>query len=97
MFLSACVLCAVALMLLVFFYTNKLVKLVATYFLIIALNLIVGTLYLSRVSLYSAVNVLDYQLYTWLLRMHIPLFQSCDCLMPPFHAIYLQRLYLLAI
>lgn len=72
MFLSACVLCAVALMLLAFFYTNKLVKLVATYFLIIALNLIVGTLYLSRVSLYSAVNDLDYQLYTWLLRMHIP-------------------------
>lgn len=97
MFLSACVLCAVALMLLAFFYTNKLVKLVATYFLIIALNLIVGTLYLSRVSLYSAVNDLDYQLYTWLLRMHIPFVSIVRLFNAAFSCYLLQRLYLLAI
>lgn len=72
MFLSAIVLCGLAVVLFGIFYTNKFVRLVAMYFLILAVNLVVGILYLSRVTLYSPLSDIDYKLYIWLYHIKIP-------------------------
>ena len=72
MFLSAIILCCLAVALFGIFYTNKFVRLVAMYFLILAINLIAGILYLSRVTLYSPHSDIDYQLYLLIYRIRIP-------------------------
>lgn len=70
MFLSAIVLCGLAVVLFGIFYTNKFVRLAAMYFLILAVNLVVGILYLSRVTLYSPLSDIDYKLYIWLYHIN---------------------------
>lgn len=72
MFISAVILCLLALLLVCIYHSNKFVRIVGMYFVIIAINLVVGTLYLSRVTLYSAGNDMDYRLFTEINRLRLP-------------------------
>ena len=72
MFISAVILCFFALLLVCIYHSNKFVRIVGMYFLIIAINLVVGTLYLSRVTLYSAGNGIDYLLFSEINKLRLP-------------------------
>ena len=72
MSISAVILCSLALLLVCIYHSNKFVRIVGMYFVIIGINLIVGTLYLSRVTSYSAGNGIDYWLFSEINRLRLP-------------------------